>query len=86
VQLLKQQSVSALQETARSRQPPQYPLLQVWPPQQGWVALQDRPRQGEHDPPRTRKSQVPEQQDSPLVHDDPSGSQQNVPAMPFSTV
>ncbi|HZA93310.1 MAG TPA: hypothetical protein VE420_11840 [Gemmatimonadales bacterium] len=86
MQSLKQQSVFALQDTARSRQPPQYPLLQVWPPQHGWVALQDRPWQGEHVPPRTRKSQEPEQQDSPLVHDVPSGSQQNVPAMPFSTV
>jgi hypothetical protein len=29
---------------------------------------------------------VPEQQDSPEAQEDPTGSQQKVPAMPFSTV
>jgi hypothetical protein len=61
-------------------------LVQVWPPQQGCVALQDRPRQGAQVPPPTRKSQVPEQQESAEAQAAPSGSQQKDPAMPFSTV
>jgi len=50
------------------------------------VALQERPRQGAQVPPPTRKSQVPEQQESAVVQEVPSGAQQNVPAMPLVTV
>jgi len=50
------------------------------------VALQERPWQGAQVPPLTRKSQVPEQQESAVVHDVPSGAQQKVPAMPLTAV
>ena len=82
VQLLKQHCELDVQDVARSRQPSQYPLEQVSPPQHGRVALQLRPRHGAQVPPPTRESHVCEQQlpKFALVHAVPSGLQHGLPA------
>src|SRR6476620_953573 len=76
VQLLKQHCALDVQEVARSRQPSQYPPMQLSPPQQGRAALQVRPRQGAQVPPPTSESHVCEQQPSNEVQVVPSGLQQ----------